>query len=87
MDEEGAAGGFDAGAKFEPIFGERERTRGPRDGLNDDGVDQGDDVEGAKNGTAAGRGPAEKNPGAPEQVQKEDGFDENTRGKNGRYLG
>jgi len=65
--------GFDACASFEPRFRQGERAREPRNDLDEDGVDEGSDVQGPQNGAAARQRPAEQHPQAPKQVQAQNG--------------
>lgn len=67
---------FDACPSLKPRFSHGERARQPRNGLNDDGVDEGSDVLCPQNRAAARHCPAKQHPATPEQVQKENAFRE-----------
>lgn len=81
-EEKGATGGFDIGARFEPIFRDGQRAGRPGGGLDEDGVNERGDVKVAKNGPAARDGPTEEYPAAPKEVQKEHQCDEKGQGNN-----
>lgn len=78
-----AAGGLDACANLQPIFRHGERARRPGNQLDDDGVDQGSDVQSAQDGVAARERPTEQHPATPKQMKEKDGFREDRCGKNG----
>jgi hypothetical protein len=76
--------GFDACARLKPRFSQGERTRQPRNQLDDDGVDKRGDVQRPQKGAAARHSPAQQHPDAPQQVQEQNGSRENGCYKNGR---
>lgn len=77
MEEKRSARGFDACAIFEPRFSDGEWAWRPRNQLDDNGVDERSDVEGAQKRAATCDHPAQQDPGAPKQVQEQDDFREN----------
>lgn len=76
VEEKGSARGLDACAIFEPRFSDGEWAWWPRNQLDDDGVDERSDVQRSQKRAAARDHPAQQDPGAPKQVQKQNGFRE-----------
>ncbi len=76
VEEERSTRGADACAIFEPRFSDGEWAWRPRNQLDDNGVDERSDVEGAQKRAATRCHPAQQDPSAPKHVQEQDDFGE-----------
>ena len=66
--------GFDARSNFELGFGHRERAWRPGKQLDDDSVSERSNVQHPQDAAAAGYGPTQLHPDAPDHMEKQDGF-------------
>jgi len=64
--QKGSVRRFNARPSFKPRFSQGQRTRQPRNGLDDDGIDERNDVQRSQNGAAVRYCPAEHHPNAPQ---------------------
>lgn len=65
----------DAGARFEPLLGDRERARPWRD-FNENSIEQREDVEPPKSGVATRHRIAENHPEHPDDMEGKNGYRE-----------